>query len=96
VIFRAQDGTLVNPVDVSRVLREFPLVQHELSQGRDGTCSLKVRTLDPEPGLQDRLEESLHRLFGRLTIRVDFDPHLGDRAGSGKVLPYHSEWLLEE
>ena len=43
VLFRAAGGELVNPVDLSRVLRAFPFVQHELRQRADRSCELVYR-----------------------------------------------------
>ncbi|MBX2798024.1 MAG: AMP-binding protein [Myxococcales bacterium] len=90
VMLRSAAGGLVNPVDVSRVLRPFPLVQHELVQRADGSCDLAVRTLTEDVSLQP-VRDALKALLGAVEVRVQRDPTLGDR----KVIPYHSE-LLEE
>jgi phenylacetate-CoA ligase len=95
VLFRARDGQIVNPVDLSRILREFPLVQHELKQHADLGCELVARTIvgsDVEAGT---LVEALRVVLGHLPIDVRFDPELGERNG-GKVVPYQSAQLLEE
>lgn len=97
VVFRTVDGAIVNPVDISRVLRDFPLVQHELSQTRDGSCNFVIRVVGPQsPALKEKLENSMHRLFGNVPITISFDPELGNRSPGGKVVPYRSEWLLED
>jgi phenylacetate-CoA ligase len=97
VLFRAADGGIVNPVDVSRVLREFPFVQHEFVQHADRSCELTVR---PIPGTQPPGQEiaaALGTLFGpSIALAIHFDPSLGDRASGAKVTPYRSELLLEE
>jgi hypothetical protein len=95
VLFRAADGSLVNPVDLSRILREFPFVQHELRQDADRSCTLIAR---PAPGSQpdlDAVAHALHAILGGLRIDIRLDPHLGDRA-DGKVVPYQSALLLED
>jgi phenylacetate-CoA ligase len=90
VVFRATDGAPVKAVDVGRVLRDAAeLVQHEMAQGADGACVLRLR---PVPGVAidvDAIEHGLRALLGRdaaLTITVD--PRLGE---SGKVAPYRVE-----
>ncbi len=94
VLFRAAGGTVVNPVDVSRVLRAFPFVQHELVQSADGSLDLSVR---PAPGVVPDtrpVEQAIRELFGDTRLRVTLDERLGDRAG--KAFPYRSELRLED
>jgi len=96
VVFRATDGGAVIPVDVSRVLRRFPLVQHRLVQHPDLSCELVAR---PVPGTRpdtELLRKTLRSLFGaKAKIGVRLDPRLGDRAPGGKVVPYESGCVLE-
>jgi phenylacetate-CoA ligase len=98
VLFRAADGSLVNPVDVSRVLRELPLVQHELHQGRDLSCTLVARPADGAGArLPDQLARALRGLLGDVPISVRLDPGLGNRPDDdAKPIPYRSELLLED
>lgn len=92
VVMRAEDGSFVNTVDVSRALREFPLLQHELVQRADRSLSLSVRTIDGPGALDgDALAAALEGLFGRVGIDVRADETLGE-----KVVPYKSELPLEE
>ena len=96
VIFRATDGSVVNPVDLSRVLREFPFVQHEFAQRAAGDFSLTARLIPglPRPRPAD-IERPLRALLGPgAEIEIRFDARLGDR--TGKVTPYRSEMLLED
>lgn len=92
VLFRAKNGAVVNPVDVSRVLREFPLVQHEFSQNKDLSCDLVIRPVDPSrPPSASAVRRALTSLFGKGTrIRVRFDPKLGNRSPGGKAYPFRS------
>jgi phenylacetate-CoA ligase len=95
VLIRAHDGTPVSNVDLSRILREHPLLLHEFSQHGDGACELVCRALPdhhPDPA---RLEEDLRRVLGAVPLTVRLDPTLGDRA-DGKVVAYRSELLLED
>jgi phenylacetate-coenzyme A ligase PaaK-like adenylate-forming protein len=94
VLLRAASGGVVNAVDVSRVLREHPVVQHELVQRVDLSCELAIRAVGGEPFDTDALERELRALFGDVPIVVRFDPALGDR--TGKVVPFRSDLAFEE
>ncbi|MCU0291704.1 MAG: AMP-binding protein [Thermoanaerobaculaceae bacterium] len=94
VLFRAADGTLVNPVDVSRVLRRHPLVRHHFAQHADGGCELALRPLPGTPLDTDALVAELAALLGAVDLELRIDPTLGDR--DPKLAAYASELLLEE
>lgn len=97
VVFRAANGSIVNPVDISRLLRGFPLIQHQFHQGSDRRCRLVARPLhDAHPTLARNIEKALRGLFGGdIPIQVEFDTDLGRRP-TEKILPYRSELLLED
>ena len=59
VVFRASDGTPVGPVDISRALRELPILRHAFVQHVDGSCEL---TVQPRPGgpVARRLRDRRH------------------------------------
>ncbi|MCU0291703.1 MAG: hypothetical protein MUF10_06875 [Thermoanaerobaculaceae bacterium] len=65
VVFRASDGTPVGPVDISRALRELPILRHAFVQHADGACELTVqpRPGDPVPGISE-IAASISALFG--------------------------------
>jgi phenylacetate-CoA ligase len=95
VLIRSADGTPVSTVDLSRLLREFPLLLHEFSQHADRSCELIVR---PLPGMTPdlaRMEQDLRRVLGAVPLVIRIDPHLGERA-EGKALPYRSDLMLED
>ena len=78
-------GQPVNPVDVARLLREFPVMQHQLEQRGDCSVSLVLRPV-PERGLDlASLRDQLARLFGGVSVTIRDDPALGETA---KVIPY--------
>jgi phenylacetate-CoA ligase len=94
VVFRSADGRPVGTVDLSRLLRELPVVQHTFHQGHDGACTLVVR---PLPGARldvEQVRDSLASLLGAVPLTVTVDPDLGTR--HGKVVPYSSDLLLED
>lgn len=78
VTFHAADGTPVGPVDVSRRLRELPLLIHTLRQAEDGALTLTVRDLPGQVVGDEALRTALVELFGALTITIRHDPTLGD------------------
>lgn len=91
VVLRAADGTPVNPVDVSRALRELPLVAHELVQHADRSLRFRYRIAGPLPPA--RVEDCLRQIFGGLELDLAEDIGLGMRELAGKVMPYRSELL---
>jgi len=95
VLIRAADGTPVSTVDLSRLLREYPLLLHEFSQHFDRSCELIVRPLpemDPDVA---QMEQDLRRVLGAVSLVIRVEPHLGERA-EGKAMPYRSELMLED
>jgi len=95
VLIRAADGTPVSTVDISRLLREFPLLLHEFTQHADHSCELVARTLpDADPDAK-AIAEAMQRLLGAVRLDVRFDPQLGDRL-EGKATAYRSELMVEE
>ena len=97
VLFRDAAGRVVNPVDLSRVLRAFPIVQHEFKQQADLSCELVIRPLsrDHRPDA-DVIAEALGALLGDLPLAIDFDPALGADRPGGKVIPYQSALSLDD
>jgi len=95
VLFRAADGTPVSTVDLSRLLREHPLLLHEFVQRSDQSCELVCRPLPDALVDLARVEADLRRALGAVRLEVRLDPALGDRV-EGKVLAYKSELLLED
>ncbi|MBI5623513.1 MAG: hypothetical protein HY924_07035, partial [Elusimicrobia bacterium] len=95
-LFRSDEGVVVNPIDLARALRPFPIVQHQFLQRKDRSCRLAVK-LPPGPGRLDPsdLEKALRRFLGPgLDISVVFDPELGKGSRSWKVHSYLSELPL--
>jgi phenylacetate-CoA ligase len=89
VLLYALNGAIVNTVDVSRILRKYPIIQHQLLQHRDKKISLRLHAT--EQNFQERLTEELRGLFGPLEMTVVFVEAFSSM--SGKVLPYQTESL---
>jgi phenylacetate-CoA ligase len=97
VLFRSRTGDIVNPVDLSRVLRDFPFVQHEFIQHADLSCELTVRVIARAVIDHQEVTDALRKLLGRdCPVTIRSDPQLGDRSAGGKAMPYRSELLLED
>ena len=96
VLFRAADNSIVNPVDLSRILRRFPFVQHSFRQLADRSCELIIRPIrNGSASEKQAVARALGELMGELPLDIRYDNELGNRS-RGKVLPYQSELLLEE
>lgn len=95
VLIRSSDGTPVSSVDLSRLLREFPLLLHEFEQRADRSCELIVRPLPGAAVDLERMEHDLRRVLGGVSLAIRVDERLGERT-EGKALPYRSDLLLED
>ncbi len=95
LLIRSADGTPVSTVDLSRLLREFPLLLHEFTQRADSSCELVIRELPDTPADCDAIANALGNLLGGVPLSVRCDRALGDRM-DGKATPYRSELMLEE
>src|SRR5262249_7201978 len=95
VLIRAADETPVSTVDLSRLLREFPLLLHEFTQHADRSCELMIRPLPDMTADLATMEQALRRVLGSLALTIRIDPHLGERT-EGKAVPYRSDLLLED
>jgi phenylacetate-CoA ligase len=95
VLFRAADATPVSTVDLSRLLREFPLLLHEFVQESDRSCVLVARPLPASAPDANEITAALQRVLGGVPLEVRFDPELGNRT-EGKAVPYRSELMLED
>jgi phenylacetate-CoA ligase len=95
VLFRSFDGTPVSTVDLSRLLREHPLLLHEFVQHADRSCELRYRPLPDARVDVEAMTADLRRVLGGIPLELIADPSLGDRVPD-KVRAYRSELMLEE
>ncbi len=84
--FHAEDGRIVQSINVSRALRSFPLVQFGLHQEAAGGLQFRYRG---EVDLR-AIERELRALFGD-RVAVDFEPLPDARRGRLKVVQYSIE-----
>jgi phenylacetate-CoA ligase len=79
ILFRALDGTPVGAVDISRRLRELPVLRHAFAQRDDFSCELAVAPRpDGPPAAQAELRAAMTELFGDLPLTIRVDPRLGE------------------
>ena len=90
VVFRTPAGALVNPVDVSRVLRPYPLVQHQLVQHADGAFTLALRPTASGVDIA-AVEADLRALIGTADLDVRVVREIEGMGPGGKVVPYVRE-----
>jgi phenylacetate-CoA ligase len=95
ILFRSADGTPVSTVDLSRLLREHPLLLHEFVQHADRSCELICRAVPGASPDAEMITEDLLRVLGNVPLKVRFDPRLGDRT-EGKTQAYRSELMVED
>lgn len=96
VLFYALDNSVVNPVDIGRLLRDVAFVQHRFIQRADRSCDLFIRPVLKNQKLDKAIIiNKLKLLFGKKQIvRVHIDRNLGNNAPGGKVIAYESELHL--
>jgi phenylacetate-CoA ligase len=88
VMFEGENAKVVNPIDISKIIRKYPVVQHCFVQNTDRSCTLSIRIFDPKLhyGKKELLEE-LRALFGlSIPITIIIDQSLGE--SGKKVIPY--------
>ena len=89
VSFVADDGAVISMIDVSRIIREWPLVQHEFRQNSDLSCDLIIQ---PVPGYEINVEEMKMRfseLFGGgIRVSIEVLEQFGAERPGGKVISF--------
>lgn len=92
VVFEGSYQKKINPIDVSKIIRKYPIVQHQLVQEKNKNCLLKVRTLDPQlPFGKEEMLKELQVLFGNeIEIKIQLEPTLGN---DKKIIPYISYFI---
>lgn len=88
VVLRGARGGVVNPVDVSRVLHPFPIVQHQLVQRADASVELALRAV---PFDTAALRRSLDALFGGVEVSIRFVDAIEGTGPGGKGMPFVTE-----
>lgn len=88
VIFRTPSGGMVNPVDISRCLRLYPIVQHQFIQEKDFSCRLRLRLLYGNTLAQEeQLRGQLAELFSNeVPLGISYD--LQAEENEGKISAY--------
>lgn len=77
LIFRASDGTPVGPVDISRALRELPILRHAFVQRVDGSCELAVQARPDTPPPDVRaIAAAMRTLFGTRPCTINLSADL--------------------
>lgn len=95
LLIRSADGTPVSTVDLSRILREHPLLLHEFTQHADGSCELAYRPVPGQYPDPETMKADLRRVLGEIRLDIQCEETMGDRL-EGKVQAYRSELLLED
>ncbi len=92
VFFRSKLNRLINTVDIARVLREYPIIQHFFKQKSDLSCQVILRPFKSGKIFEsEKLAIELSELFEGVKVEIKIDPDLGDRSSGAKLMPYVSE-----
>ncbi|MCB1156158.1 MAG: phenylacetate--CoA ligase family protein, partial [Leptospiraceae bacterium] len=90
VLFKNQSGQFINPIDISRIVRNYPMIQHRMLQKKDGSFVLEILPLgeDTESFFLGLREELLAVLGKKEKLEIIFNMKLGE---DKKVIPYEIE-----
>jgi phenylacetate-CoA ligase len=86
VVFLDAAGRWVNGIDVSYLLKPFPLARYALHQATDRSLRLSVQGIALD---LNRIRAVLAKLFGDLPLQIG--PLGPSAAGSGKLVPYTTD-----
>jgi hypothetical protein len=90
VIFRDSRGGPVNPVDISKILRDYPVVRHQMIQKKDGSLHLYLQFFyDPGSAVKVSIRLKILGLFGKDQMLIMSEDLI---QSSDKILPY----IIEE
>jgi phenylacetate-coenzyme A ligase PaaK-like adenylate-forming protein len=93
VYFKNRSGQTINPVDISKILRKYPIIQFQFRQYHELNCSLKIRAGAGAVNIfQNDVCQKLKMLFGDISdILIEEDPSLGS---DGKIISFISEFSI--
>ena len=98
VFLYTKTGKVVNPVDISRVIKDFPVIMHQFIQEKDYRCRLRLLMHIPLTAAMGRsLVNRLETLFDNsLEVQLVFDLSPLE----GKIIPYicrlEEQWINHE
>jgi phenylacetate-CoA ligase len=89
VIFEKPSGGRVNPIDISRIMKGYPVIMHQFIQKKALSSILHLSLYAPlYPRDRERLKDEIDELFGggmKLTIKKNLKPE------KEKIIPYIRE-----
>lgn len=89
VLFYNKKNQLVNPVDLTRIMKRYPILQYEYRQRKDLSLQLSIRRLHPFSfAAEKQFRKEIESLFmNEIDLEIDFNL---DTKGS-KPIPYSTE-----
>ena len=89
VLFYNKKNQLVNPVDLTRIMKRYPILQYEYRQKKDLSIQLSIRRLHPFSfAAEKQFRKEIESLFSNeIDLEIDF---ILDTKGS-KPIPYSTE-----
>lgn len=89
VLFYNKKNQLVNPIDITRIMKRYPILQYEFKQKKDLSCVLSVNKLHEFTHLENtKFQQELESLFrNEIDLEINFDLDTNGK----KPVPYESE-----
>lgn len=88
VFFFSEKGESINPIDAGRILREYPIFRHRLTQKKNMDLILEIQVMPSFQAMDFfHLEKRLRQLFG-MGINLHIEETL---FGDEKIIPYINE-----
>lgn len=72
VNFFADDGSIINPIDIARLIRFHPVRLFSCIQHKDGSVTLRLTESD-NGAFIEQLKQQLHELFHHKNIKIEFN-----------------------
>jgi len=93
VQFLTDNKEIVNNVDISAILKPFPILQFTFHQDSNGKCTLRVKFADGvTPPSIEELKEAIYKVMGKNTqLDIIFDQKLGESKIGGKIIPFSAD-----
>jgi tRNA(Ser,Leu) C12 N-acetylase TAN1 len=92
ILFYNLKKELVNPIDITRIMKRYPILQYEFLQENDLSCKLSIRKLhDFSQYDESKMEDEIISLFqNEISLAIDFNLDTNGK----KPTPYKSNFTL--
>lgn len=89
VLFYNKNRKLVNPIDITRIIKNYPILQYEFKQNKDLSCVISIHKLYDFSKLQEQnFRKEINTLFDN---SIDLEINFQLNTNGLKSIPYISE-----